>query len=205
MEISDVLVVDASRQGRHTNAYFTGFGSSRRIVLYDTLLDKHLPEDLESVLAHEIGHWQHDHIVKGVALGVPAILLALWILSRMLRRAVGRKPCYLAQPSDPAAVPLVLLLYSASMWISAPVQNAVSRHFERQADRTALDLTENPDAFIRIERGLAKDNIGNVAPTPWNVWLFATHPSTVEAIDMANEWRRQNGKPRIRDSSNGSP
>lgn len=194
MEISEVLVIDASRQGRHTNAYFSGFGASRRIVLFDTLLAKHAPEEVESVLAHEIGHWRHNHIVWGIALAVPGCLAALWLLSRILRRAVGRKPSYLDNPADPAAVPLVLLLYTTATWLVMPVQNAVSRHFERQADLAALDLTENPDSFIRIERGLARDNIGNVAPTPWNVWLFATHPPTVEAIEMAREWRARHRK-----------
>lgn len=196
--VSEVLVVDASRQGSHTNAYFTGFGTSRRIVLYDTLLEKYKGKDdqVESVLAHEIGHWRHDHIVKGVALAVPGTLLALWLLSLILRRAVGRKPWYLERPSDAAAVPLVLLLYTAGMWVAAPVQNAVSRYFERQADMAALELTENPDAFERIERGLANDNIANVAPAPWNVWLFSTHPTTVEAIEMARQWRAQHPKTR---------
>src|SRR5262245_2535848 len=152
IEISDVMVIDASRQGRHTNAYFAGFGASRRIVLYDNLLENHVKrgsfDEVESVLAHEIGHWRHDHIVKGMALAVPGCLLALFVLSWFLRRAVGRAPWRLESPADPAAIPLVLLLYAVGGWIAMPVQNAVSRHFERQADLAALELTENPDSFI---------------------------------------------------------
>jgi Zn-dependent protease with chaperone function len=194
VEISDVLVIDASRQGRHTNAYFAGFGSSRRIVLFDNLLKKHSFDEVESVLAHEIGHWRNDHIMKGIALAVPGCLLALFLLSRILQRSVGRAPLQLESPADPAAIPLVLLLYAVFGWIAMPVQNAVSRHFERQADLTALELTENPDSFVRVEKGLVTNNIGNVAPTPWNAWLFNTHPTTVEAIEMANEWRQRHRK-----------
>lgn len=229
IQVSEILVIDASRQSRHTNAYFAGFGPSRRIVLYDTLL-AHRPsdvggraayavgpwqptgitqvivlsvlalveerrvEEIESILAHEIGHWKHNHIVKGMALAVPGLLVGFFLLSRVLLGVVGRAPLHLRTPSDPAGIPLVLLFYFVGSWIAMPLQNGISRQFERQADLTALDLAQQPDAFIAAERRLVRDNIGNVAPTPWNVWLFATHPTSVEAIRMAHEWRKKHGR-----------
>src|SRR5205814_7001334 len=90
--VQTVLVMDASRQGEHTNAYFTGFGPTRRIVLYDTLLKKHTPAEIESILGHELGHWTHQHILKGILLGVLASAAGLFLLERLLRRLQGRAP-----------------------------------------------------------------------------------------------------------------
>jgi STE24 endopeptidase len=192
IEVNEILVMNASRQGFHSNAYFAGFGPTRRIVLYDNLLKQNEPDEIESVLAHEIGHWQYDHIVKGIALAVPAVLLALYALSWILRWSVNRRPLLLTSPADPAGIPLVLILYSLGTWLAMPVENAVSRHFESQANQAALDLAEKPKAFINVEKNMAKKNLSNVAPTPWNAWLFGTHPTTIEAIRMAEDWRLQN-------------
>ncbi len=189
--IQDVYVVDASRQSGHTNAYFTGFGSTRRIVLFDTLLSKHPRAEIESILAHEIGHWQYDHIAKGIILAGLGALVGFFLLARILQWAIGRPPFSLTRPFDPGGIPLVLLLALVSTWLAMPVQNVVSRYFERQADQTALDLGGRPDAFVAAEKRLAHDNIMNVAPTPLNVWLFASHPPAVERIRMATEWRQR--------------
>jgi STE24 endopeptidase len=230
--VETVLVMDASRQGRHTNAYFTGVGATRRIVLYDTLLRplytlppdtaarvigllargalpgpgalasaveagavvaghrREVADEIESILAHEIGHWQHNHIFKGILLAGLGTYLGLYLVSRILLWAVGRAPFALRGPSDPAGVPLLLLLSVLGAWVALPVENLVSRHFERQADETALRLADRPRAFIAAEKRLVRDNIGNVAPTPFSVWLFATHPPAVERIQMAEEWER---------------
>ncbi|HMF15769.1 MAG TPA: M48 family metallopeptidase, partial [Gemmataceae bacterium] len=139
--VKEILVVDASRQGSHTNAYFTGFGSTQRIVLYDNLLKKHKREEVESILAHEMGHWQHNHIVKGTAMAALAVLVGFFLLAGILRWAVNRPPFLLKTPFDPAGVPLILLLVTVGEWLVSPVQNAISRHFERQADMVSLELT----------------------------------------------------------------
>jgi STE24 endopeptidase len=231
--VETVLVMDASRQTRHTNAYFTGVGPTRRIVLYDTLLRplhtlppetaaavigllatatlpgpgamggpieaaaviaghrREAADEIESILAHEIGHWQHNHIFKGFLLAGLGAYLGLYLVARLLRWAVGRAPFALRSPSDPAGIPLLLLLSVLGAWAALPVENLISRHFERQADETALRLADHPQAFIAAERRLVRDNIGNVAPTPFSVWLFATHPPAVERIQMAEEWQRR--------------
>jgi STE24 endopeptidase len=225
VSVSEVLVMDASTRGRHTNAYFVGFGSSRRIVLYDTLLRSHSGispgssasalgslatgpgtltapsqlaaarfegyEEIETILAHELGHWSHHHIVKGIALSAAAGFVGLFVLSRVLRWAVGRKPFMLTGPTDPAGLPLIMLLLMLATWLTMPLQNGISRYFERQADEMAIALSHNPQAFIEAEKRLALDNISNVAPTPFNVWMFSTHPPTVERIQMAEEWEKQ--------------
>jgi len=189
--VEEILVMDASRQSNHTNAYFTGFGSTRRIVLYDTLLKNHTPDEIDSVLAHEIGHWMHHHIYLGVLLGAAAGFVGFFLLDRILRLAVAHPPWQLQSVGDPASVPLVLLLVYLGSWAVMPLENAVIRLFERQADAVSLDLAGQPDAFIACEKKMAIDNKSNVAPTPWGVWIFSTHPPTVERIQMAEEWRRR--------------
>ncbi len=188
--VQEILVMNASRQSNHSNAYFTGFGSTRRIVLYDTLLKNHTEAEIESILAHELGHWRQDHIVKGIVLGTLAALLGFFVLDRCLRAAMGRGPWNLQSIADPAGLPLVLLLMNLGGWVAMPIGNAVSRYFERQADHASLELAGQTEAFIAAELKLAKVNKSNVAPAPWNVWLFSSHPPTVERIRMAREWKQ---------------
>jgi STE24 endopeptidase len=192
VEVNDILVMNASRQSTHTNAYFTGFGSTRRIVLYDNLLDKHTQAEVESILAHELGHWLHDHIVKGIALGGVGSLLAFYLLYRFMGWVRGRAPWLLKSAYDPAGLPLILLLGSLSEWATMPVQNLVSRHFETQADAMSLELAGQPEAFEQAEVKLAVDNISNVAANPWGVLLYSSHPTAVQRIEMAREWSRNN-------------
>jgi STE24 endopeptidase len=180
--------MNASRQGNHTNAYFTGLGATQKIVLYDTLLKNHPPDEVESILAHEIGHWVHRHIISGILLGAIAALAGLIVLDRMLRWLIGRPPVYLRSLDDPAGLPLVILLGTLGAWLAMPLQNVVSRHFEQQADAMSLELAGMPQVFIKAEERLARDNKSNVVPAPWNVWLFATHPPTIDRIEMARQW-----------------
>lgn len=188
VEVSEILVVDASRQGKHTNAYFTGFGSTRRIVLYDTLLKDSTPEESLSILAHEIGHWRHDHIVKGLALASLGAIAGCFLLSRLLLALVNSSPWRLRSPSDPAGLPLVLLLFTIASWLSLPIQNGISRYMENQADQASIELTQKPQVFIKAEIQLCRSNKSNVTPHPVSVWLFASHPTALERIGRGERW-----------------
>ena len=187
--VRDVLVMDASRQGRHTNAYFTGFFGTRRIVLYDTLLQSHGEEETLSILAHELGHWRRNHLAKGIALGALGALVGFWLLARILGWAAAGGRFGLKHAGDPGGLPLILLLSALAGLLALPIRNAVSRAFEREADRDALELYGHPDVFIEAEKRLARDNIANVAPSDVNVFLFATHPPTLDRIAMAERHR----------------
>ena len=189
--VDNIYVADASRQGNHTNAYFTGLGSTQSIVLYDTLLKKHPRDEVESILAHEIGHWTHRHIIKGILLASLAALVGLIVLDRILRWFIGRPPLYLKGLADPAGVPLVALLGFLGSWAVMPVQNVVSRYFEVQADQTSLQLAGMPDAFIEAEKRLVVVNKSNVVTAPWTVWLFSTHPTALDRIEMAEQWKQR--------------
>jgi STE24 endopeptidase len=188
--VEEILVVDASRQSTHSNAYFTGFGSTRRIVLYDNLLMQHPPAEVESILAHELGHWLHHHIVQGTILAAGGFVVGFWLLAKILEWLRDRAPLRLRSAADPAALPVLMLMGALGNWAIAPVQNAVSRHFERQADTVALDLAGQPDVFIEAEKRLAVKNLGRLLPTPWEVWLFNTHPPVLERIGMAEAWKK---------------
>ena len=191
LPVEQVYETDASRRTRKGNAYFTGLGATKRIVLYDTLIAGHDPEAVELVLAHEMGHWKHAHIWKGIALSLVGMGLMLWIGARVHAWAVSRGSFHLAGPADAAGLPMFLLTLYVLSLLSLPVQNAISRHFERQADMASLVLTHNPEAFIRAEVALARSNLADLQPSPAVVWLLYTHPPTMERIRMAEAFGRQ--------------
>ena len=193
--VQDVLVSDASRRTTALNAYVSGFGSTRRIVVYDTVLDRLPDEQIESIAAHELGHVAADDVLTGTLLGAlggaGGVALLGWVLTspRLLRRAGADGP------GDPAVVPLLLLVVAVGTLVSTPVQNLVSRHIEARADVAALDLTRDPEAFIAMQRGLAESNLsGPEPPAAWR-WFFGSHPTTAERIAMAEDWARLEGRP----------
>jgi STE24 endopeptidase len=184
--IEGVLVADASRRTRKANAYVSGLGPSRRLVLYDTLLERGGAPEVRLVLAHELGHHRARHLVKGALLGTAgaaAFVLALWALLRSpgLRDAIGAPD----GAADPRVVPFVLLLAAALRLPGAPLGAALSRRWEREADRFSLDLTGDLDAFEATHRLLATANLADLDP-PRPVYLaFFGHPTPVERIAAA--------------------
>jgi STE24 endopeptidase len=188
--VRDVLVADASRRTTALNAYVSGFGSTRRIVVYDTVLG-HLPDkQIESIAAHELGHVSADDVLTGTllgALGAAAGVSALgWLLtSPRLLRAAGADG-----PGDPRVVALLLFLVAAGTFLSTPVQNLVSRQIEARADLHALDLTRDPQAFIEMQRGLAVSGLAEPQPPAVLHWFFGSHPTTAERVAMAKDWER---------------
>ena len=188
--VTDVLVSDASRRTTALNAYVSGFGSTRRVVLYDTVLER-LPEDqIESIVAHELGHVATDDVLTGTlmgALGAGAGVAALgWLLTspRLLRRAGADSA------ADPRVIPLLLFLMAIGTVASTPIQNAVSRHVEARADAQALDLTGDPAAFAGMQRDLAGSNLTDPDPPAAWQWFFGSHPTTAQRLAMAADWSR---------------
>lgn len=188
--VQDVLVSDASRRTTALNAYVSGFGSTRRIVVYDTVLEQ-LPDDqIESIAAHELGHVAEDDVLTGTlvgALGAAAGVAALgWLVSlRPLRRRSGAESV-----ADPRIVPLVLFLLAVGTLVSTPVQNLVSRQIEARADVHALDLTRNPEAFTTMQRGLAVANLNEPDPPAAWQWFFGSHPTAAQRVALAQDWAR---------------
>ncbi len=187
--VEQVYETDASRRTRKGNAYFTGLGHTKRIVLYDTLIIGSGPDEVELVVAHEMGHWKRAHIWKGIGLSLLGMGIALWCGARVLDWAVRRGSFHLAGPADVAGLPLFLLVLFVLNLASLPIQNGISRRFEREADHASLELTGNATAFIRSEVQLARSNLADLTPPPAIVWLLYTHPPVVERIRMAESFR----------------
>ena len=188
--VKDVLVADASRRTTALNAYVSGFGSTRRVVLYDTLLRSATPREVELVVAHELGHAKQQDVLHGTcigALGGAAGICALFLLLswRPLLNRVGA-----TSAGDPRVLGLVLFLGLAGPLLVSPVTNLISRHIESRADVHSLDLTHDVPTFIASEKRLSTVNLSNLSPGPLVYGLFFDHPSGPERIAVAHEWER---------------
>lgn len=192
--VGPILEIDASRKTTKTNAYFTGFGRTRRIVLFDTLLVASTPEEVEWVVAHELGHWRRHHIWKGMAISAVSALATLWLIARLLNAAADWGRFGFIHPADPVSLPLLVLLFCVLSILTTPIQTAISRSFEREADYESLRLAANPKAFITSEVTLARSNLADIDPPRLIVWLLYTHPPVLERIAMAEAFRVKQGQ-----------
>ncbi len=182
VDVGEVYEVDASRRTTAANAYVTGIGSTKRVVLYDTLMKDFTPAELRLVVAHELGHVHYRDVPHGllwVALVAPFGTLAVARAAERLQRP-GAVPV--------PAVALSLALISPALTI---VSNQLSRAIERRADAFALSLTREPDAMIAFERRITIQNVGDPDPPDWRQALLATHPDTMERIGAALAFERR--------------
>ena len=177
---STIQVIDGSKRSAHANAYFTGFGRFRRIVLFDTLIAQLGPAELEAMLAHEIGHYRRGHIPQRLAIGAVSLLvgfaLIAWLAGRAwFNPAFGFPPAALA----PSFLLFGLLSGLLTFWIS-PLSNLLSRRHEYQADAFARQVTGGPAPLVRALHLLAEKNLANLTPHPWFGAFFHSHPTVVE-------------------------
>jgi STE24 endopeptidase len=185
LTLQGIYRLHLSAETRKANAALTGLGRSRRVLLGDTLLEQFTPEEIEVVFAHEVGHHVHRHLPKLVLLSVVLSTVGFWLVDVTLRALA--QPLGYAAFNDPAALPLVLLVLTVFGLIWAPVQNALSRYFERQCDRYALQRTGLREAYRSAFTKLARVNKADLDPHPLLVWLFHDHPAIRERIAMADE------------------
>ena len=172
---------------RKANAALAGIGSTRRILVSDTMLSEYSDEEIEVVLAHEIAHYVHGDIWKGIAFESGLILLGFYAASRVLATLAG--PIGLRGIDDIAGVPLLLLTAGAVSLVMVPLAHAMSRGFERRADRFALTLTRNPAAFISAMRRLGAQNLAEERPSRLVQWLFYSHPPVRDRIAAAQAFK----------------
>jgi STE24 endopeptidase len=188
--VRDVLVADASRRTRAVNAYVSGFGATRRIVVYDTLLERATPGEVESVVAHELGHAKDRDVITGTvlgALGTAAGVIAVYLLGSwagLLRRAG------IDSIAEPRSIALLLAVAALAGLIAAPAQSLVSRKVEARADSHALALTDDPETFEAMQARLSIVNLADPDPNRIEYLLFASHPSTVERMAAARAYAR---------------
>jgi STE24 endopeptidase len=176
--VRDVLVADASRRTRKVNAYVSGIGATRRVVLFDTLLESADEGQLKLVVAHELGHRRERHVVK-LTVGLMAAV-ALWVV--LLWAILGNRA------ASPRNLPLVLLISTALRIAVLPFGAWVSRRFERVADRFSLELTHDLPAYERTHLGLARANLGDLEPPKLAYVLLFSHPTTPERLAYGRAW-----------------
>ncbi|MET7946688.1 M48 family metalloprotease [Micromonospora sp. NPDC005324] len=192
--VRDVLVADASRRTRAVNAYVSGLGPTRRVVVYDTLLREATPAEVTAVVAHELGHAKDSDVAAGTltgALGAAAAVVALYLLGSWgpLLRLAG-----VDSVAQPRAFPLLVALVTVAGLVAAPVQALMSRRVEARADAHALALTTDPESFESMQRRLGSVNLGDPDPPRWEYLYSASHPSTVERMAAARAYAREVGR-----------
>ncbi len=190
--VEDVLVADASRRTSTLNAYVSGFGASRRIVVYDTLIDQAPAAEVRLVVAHELGHAAENDVLKGTlvgALGAAVAVVALFL-------ALGWQPLLhraaVSGMGDGRVVALVVALITVTSLLTAPVQSWASRRIEARADQHALNLTRDPLTFAQMQRRFALTSQADVTPNPVLFWWFGSHPSAPQRLAAARSWALAN-------------
>ncbi|MDX6221501.1 MAG: endopeptidase [Frankiales bacterium] len=196
VKVSDILVADASRRTTAENAYVSGFGATKRIVIYDTLLRPNVPRaQVRLIVAHELGHAKNNDVLHGTlegALGSAGAVCLLYLLMSwppLLRRV------RLDTIADGRSVALAFALVTLLTFLGTPVENLISRRIEARADVHSLDLTRDPADFVRTQVLLTLSNVSGLQGNPLQYGLFANHPSTPERIALARDWAKQHGVP----------
>ena len=180
--IGRIDVMDGSKRSGHSNAYFSGLGKSRRIALFDTLLEKHTTEEIISVVAHEVGHYKRKHIIKGTALGILETGVMLFIFNLIMKDAELFSVFGVSDISVYGGLVFFAMLYAPVSMITSLLTTAVSRKNEFEADTFSLETTENPKALVNMLKGLAANNLAHLTPHPLKVFLSYSHPPVISRI-----------------------
>jgi len=185
-----------SEKSKKANAALTGLGRTRRIILADTLLDNYTPDEIEAVLAHELGHHVHRHILKSILVQAAITFVGFWAANWTLHYAVDRH--MFEELSDFANLPLLALVSVMLSFLLMPALNAYSRFNERQADRYAFESIASVGPFVSSMNKLAEQNLAERTPSKWVEWFFHSHPSISRRLAAAEQWgRTQNAHPQI--------
>jgi STE24 endopeptidase len=183
----EIRVEEVSDETNLANAYAAGFGPSRRVVLWDTLLNEFPNDEVEVVLAHELGHLSSDHILKGIAWYALFAVPGTYLLARFTRRRGGM--------GVPEAVPLALLVLTVLQLLAMPAESWISRRMEAEADWKALRSTDDPAAARGLFRGFAETSLSDPGPPTWVHVLLDSHPTLAQRVAMADAFERRGQAP----------
>lgn len=186
-KIEGIFIMDGSRRSRHSNAYFTGFGAKKRIVLYDTLVEKLSPSEIEAVLAHEIGHYRKKHIVKNIVINFVFVLAGFFILSRLLKWDIFFRAFGFDVNSVHAGIILFAFFSGPVFFIFRPLMSVWSRKFEYEADEYARKILGSGDALISALLELGYDNKSNMTVHPLYSFFYYSHPVLPERIKALSQ------------------
>jgi STE24 endopeptidase len=193
VDVGQVYRVDASRRTTAANAYVGGIGHTKRVVLFDNLIEDFQPDQVLSVVAHELGHQKHNDIWRGIAWLALVAPAAMWLAQALAERLGARAELGADKPA-PAALPALALSLALVAFPLGLASNALSRQVEARADAFSLRLTDDPAAHIALERRLSIVNVSDPDPPELLHLLFGTHPTTVERIGIGEAWARSNGR-----------
>jgi STE24 endopeptidase len=181
---TSVRVQDVSSWTKQANAFTVGFGPSTHVVLWNTLLDERFSRgEQDVVVAHELGHVRSLHIVKAIGWTALIVVPTLWLLALLTRRRGG--------VGDPANLPYAVLVLAVLGLLTLPVQNAVSRRYEAEADWRALNATRDPASARKLFQSFERTSLEQPSPPLWDYVLVENHPTLMQRIAMANAWRRR--------------
>ena len=182
-----IRVEEVSADTDQANAYAFGLGPSRRVVLWDTMLqDPFTAGEQKVVLAHELAHHSQDHLPEGIGWFALFAVPGAWILMRVTRRRGGM--------GTPEAIPLALLVVVVLQLVTAPLANTISRRMEAEADWKALQVTRDPESLEGLMIGFSKTSLGDPDPPGWVELMLGTHPSLAERVAMARAWAAWSGR-----------
>lgn len=185
--VADVFVMDGSKRSSKSNAFFTGFGKHKRIALFDTLIARHTVPELVAVLAHEIGHYKKHHIVRGMLISVVHMGAMFALLAVFLQHAGLFQAFYVQQPSVYAGIIFFGMLYSPVEMVLAIGMHVISRQHEYAADRYAVQTLDDASALVQALTKLALDNLSNLTPHPFYVFLHSSHPPILQRIQAIQQ------------------
>ena len=185
-QICGVFTMDLSSKSTTANAMLAGLGNTRRIIISDTLLQQYAPEEIEVVLAHELGHHLHRDIPKLIAVQAVIFLLAFYLSDVVLKASLT--PLAFQGIADVAAFPLLVLSLAIFGLAITPLVNTYSRYLEASADKTAVELTANPQAFVTAMAKLTEQNLAVAQPSRWVEVLFCDHPSYTKRVNLARRY-----------------
>jgi len=184
--LKDISIMDGSKRSTRGNAYFSGFGRKKSIVLFDTLVSEHSVDELAAVLAHEIGHYKKKHVLKGLISGILQTGVVLFVLSLLLKSPLPALSLGASVPSFHMSVIAFGILYSPVSLILGIVFNSISRKHEYEADRFAVSLSK-PGALQEALKRLSVKNLSNLTPHPWYVYIHYSHPALLQRLAAINK------------------
>ena len=190
LKTEGVYQIDAGKRSKHTNAYFTGLGKTKRIVLYDTLLASHSADEIISVLAHEVGHWKKRHILKQIIFMEAASFVVLYGVYRLIDWPLLYQTFGFEQPIPYVGLLLLAALFGPVSFFFTPVGSVIMRKFEREADTFSYRLVGTATPLAEALKRLAKDNLANLHPHPFYAWFYYSHPPLTERIASLRQMER---------------
>ena len=185
IKIENIYKFDMSKNTKKANAAFTGLGKTKRIILGDTLIDNYSNEEIETVIAHELGHYKKKHIVKNIVIGTVTSFLTLFIIASLYKNSLHWFG--FSSITQVAALPLLALWSMLIGLVQMPLGNILSRKFEYEADEYAIDSTQMPQEFISTLEKLTEQNLGDKEPHPFVEWFFYSHPSIKNRINAIKQ------------------